>query len=165
LGILSVFREWWKLSVTPSRRSPGEQYSEEKGSFPLCFWWFFIITFSRHKTSKRGKNTRERRRLPMSTQKAKEKEEEYFARVELEKKKKIIEQARGRLAEEEKQRLQELHYMHCPKCGSDLVEIPYKEIMIDKCPSCKGLWLDCGELEQVVTEEDKFLGGVLKIFK
>lgn len=101
----------------------------------------------------------------MTTQKRTEKEEEYFARLELEKKKKIIEQERGRLAEEEKKRLQELHYMHCPKCGSDLVEIAYKDIMIDKCPSCEGLWLDCGELEQVVTGEDSFLGGMLKIFK
>ena len=101
----------------------------------------------------------------MSIQKPAEKEEEYFARLELEKKKKLIEERRGTLAEEEKKRLQELHYMHCPKCGSDLVEIPYKDIMIDKCPDCEGLWLDCGELEQVVSEEDSFLGGMLKIFK
>jgi len=94
-----------------------------------------------------------------------EKEEEYFARLELEKKKKLIEEQRKKLAEEEKRRLKELHYMHCPKCGSDLVEIKYKNVMIDKCPECKGVWLDCGELEQVVTTEDSFLGGMLKIFK
>ena len=101
----------------------------------------------------------------MSSQKPKEKEEEYFARLELEKKKKLVEAEREKLAEEEKKKQQELHYMHCPKCGCELVEIEYKNILIDKCPACSGIWLDCGELEQVVTEEDGFLGGMLKIFK
>lgn len=101
----------------------------------------------------------------MSIQKPTEKEEEYFARLELEKKKIIVEQERAKLEEAEKERLKEIHHMRCPKCGSSLVEISYKNIMIDKCPSCEGIWLDCGELEQVVTEEDSFLGGMLKIFK
>ena len=101
----------------------------------------------------------------MSPNKPKEKEEEYFARLELQKKAKYIEELRSQMAEEEKQRLKELHQMHCPKCGSDLVEIKYKNVMIDKCPECEGIWFDCGELEQVVTDEDSFLGGVLKIFK
>ena len=56
----------------------------------------------------------------MSTQKATEKEEEYFARLELEKKKKIIEQERGRLAEEEKKRLQEHEASMHPGCGGVL---------------------------------------------
>lgn len=101
----------------------------------------------------------------MSFQKPDEKEAEYFAREELKKKKKYIEGLRAQMAEEEKEKLQELHYMHCPKCGSDLVEIEYKNVMIDKCPECEGIWFDCGELEQVVTEQDNFLKGVLKIFK
>ena len=101
----------------------------------------------------------------MSIQKPTEKEEEYFARLDLEKKKKIIEKERARLGEEEKAKLKEVHYMHCPKCGSKLVEITYKNILIDECPSCEGVWLDCGELEQVITNKDSFLGGMLKIFK
>lgn len=101
----------------------------------------------------------------MSPNKPAEKEEEYFARLELQKKAKYIEEMRSKMAEEEKERLKELHQMHCPKCGSDLVEIEYKNVMIDKCPECEGVWFDCGELEQVVTKDDKFLGGVLKIFK
>ena len=101
----------------------------------------------------------------MSIQKPAEKEEEYFVRLELEKKKKFVENERKNMAEAEKKRLQELHYMQCPKCGSQLVEIEYKNVMIDKCPECEGLWLDCGELEQVVTKEDNFLSGMLKIFE
>lgn len=94
-----------------------------------------------------------------------EKEEEFFARQEVEKKKKLIEKETANLKAEEKKKLQELHFMRCPKCGSSLMEVKYKEVMIDKCPSCNGLWLDCGELERVVTDQDSFLGGMLKIFK
>ena len=101
----------------------------------------------------------------MSPLKPTKKEEEYFVRLELEKKKKIIEQEMAKLKEEEKKKLKKLHYLHCPKCGSKLAGISYKNIMIDKCPSCEGVWLDCGELEQVVTDQDSFLGGMLKIFK
>ena len=101
----------------------------------------------------------------MSPVKPTEEEAEYFARIELQKKTKYVEQLRSQMAEEEKKKQQELHFMHCPKCGTDLVEIEYKKVMIDNCPECGGIWFDCGELEQVLTENDSFLGGVLKIFK
>jgi hypothetical protein len=52
-----------------------------------------------------------------------EKEEEYFAKMEFEKKKKIEEEKHKRLAEEEKERLKKLHYMQWPKCGMELIEI------------------------------------------
>jgi uncharacterized protein len=94
-----------------------------------------------------------------------EKEEEYFARLELEKKKKIAEEQRAKLSKDEKKRLKELHYMHCPKCGSDLVEIKFKKVPVDKCPECDGVWLDYGELEQVITSVAPFIEGLLKVFK
>jgi hypothetical protein len=101
----------------------------------------------------------------MSPVKPTEKEEEYFVRLELEKKKKIVEEEMAKLKAEGKKKLKDLHYMHCPKCGCNLVEITYKNVKIDECPSCEGVWLDCGELREVVTEIDSFLGGMLKIFK
>jgi len=91
-----------------------------------------------------------------------EKEEEYFARTEFERKKKIEEEKHKRLAQEEKKKLKELHYMRCPKCGMELIEIDYKGIKIDKCSECEGLWLDAGELEDISKLEksglDKFFG-------
>ncbi len=78
-----------------------------------------------------------------------EKEEEYFARVEFERRKKIEEEKQKNLVEEEKQRLKELHYMRCPKCGQKLIEVNYININIDKCSHCDGVWLDAGELEQI----------------
>jgi len=95
-----------------------------------------------------------------------EKEEEYFARMEFEKKKKQEEEKQKKLAGVEKKKLKELHDMKCPKCGMELIEIDYKSIKIDKCSGCEGVWLDAGELETVSQLEktglDKFFGAFRK---
>ena len=89
-------------------------------------------------------------------------EDAYFAREEYQKLKQIEHEKQKKFAEEEKKRLQELHFMSCPKCGMKLVEIDYKDIKIDKCSECEGVWLDAGELEAVSKLEkgglDKFFG-------
>ena len=94
-----------------------------------------------------------------------EKEEEYFARKEFERKRKIEQEKHRRLNEEEKKRLKELHYMRCPKCGMELIEIDYKGIMIDECSECEGIWLDAGELEAVSKMEKKGLDKLFIVFK
>lgn len=83
------------------------------------------------------------------TRKPTENEEEYFARIEYERRKKIEEEKQEKLAEGEKRRLKDLHYMKCPKCGMDLIEIDYKSVKVDKCSGCEGVWLDAGELGAV----------------
>ena len=91
-----------------------------------------------------------------------EKEDEFFAREDLEKKKKLEEEKMKRMAEEEKVRLKELHYMHCPKCGMELKEIDYNGVKVDKCFNCDGIWLDAGEIDSISKMEkpsaDKFFG-------
>lgn len=91
-----------------------------------------------------------------------EKEEEYFARLEYEKKQKIEREKHEKLKAEERLKMKELHFMRCPKCGMELIEIDYKDIKIDKCSECEGIWLDAGEMEAVATMEksgmDKFFG-------
>jgi hypothetical protein len=94
-----------------------------------------------------------------------EKEEEYFARKEFEGKRKIEQERHRKLNEEEKKRLKELHYMRCPKCGMELIEIDYKGIMIDECSECEGIWLDAGELETVSKMEKKRLDKLFGVFK
>ena len=59
-----------------------------------------------------------------------EKEEEYFVRMDFERRKKIEEEKQKKLAEEEKKRLKALHHMKCPKCGMELIEIDYQDIKI-----------------------------------
>lgn len=99
-----------------------------------------------------------------SLQKPSEKEEEYFARQTIEKRRREAEAAQAAMASEEKMRLKELHHMHCPKCGQLLMEMELKGVKIDRCMNCHGLWLDAGELEQL-SQKEGLLGGVLKLFK
>lgn len=94
-----------------------------------------------------------------------EKEEEYFARQEFERKKMEEENARQKMQEQERQRLKELHHMRCPKCGMQLIELDYEGLKIDKCSHCEGIWLDAGELEQLTGESEGRFGGFLKLFK
>jgi uncharacterized protein len=54
------------------------------------------------------------------------------------------------VAAEEKRRLKELHWMHCPKCGHKLHVESYGKIEVDVCAGCKGVWLDANELEAII---------------
>ena len=38
----------------------------------------------------------------------------------------------------------------CPKCDTGLFVVHFKDIEVDVCPSCRGLWLDAGELEALL---------------
>ncbi len=69
--------------------------------------------------------------------------------------------------EAEKKELKELHYMHCPKCGQKLEELKFNGVMIDKCFSCKGLFLDAGELEKLLETdtESSFVKDLFSFFK
>jgi hypothetical protein len=73
-------------------------------------------------------------------------EDEYFAKLEI--RRRLEQQAKqaAALAEEERKRLKELHYLHCPKCGTTLHEESMGGVTVDICPACKGIWLDDGEL-------------------
>ena len=94
-----------------------------------------------------------------------DKEAEYFAREEFKKMKQAEEDKTIKLEIEEKKKLKELHYMHCPKCGMNLVEIDYKGIAVDKCSACDGVWLDAGELEAISKLEKGKLDKWFVVFK
>ena len=91
-------------------------------------------------------------------------EEEYIARKEFERKKKIEEEKQKNLAKTEKNRLRDVHFMHCPKCGMQLVEIDYKGVKIDECSECSGVWLDAGELETIAKMEKSVLDKFFSVF-
>jgi rubrerythrin len=94
-----------------------------------------------------------------------ENEEEYFIRLEFERAKKVEEELKKKMLEDERSSLKELHYMRCPKCGMQLVEIDYKGIKIDKCTVCNGVWLDHGELEAIVNLDKAVISRLLSGFK
>jgi PAT family beta-lactamase induction signal transducer AmpG len=37
--------------------------------------------------------------------------------------------------------------IRCPKCRSDMEQVSYEGVEIDRCRDCKGLWFDAGEIE------------------
>jgi Zn-finger nucleic acid-binding protein len=43
----------------------------------------------------------------------------------------------------------------CPVCGERLREIERSGVMVDICPSCKGIWLDRGEIDKIVEMEGR----------
>ena len=94
-----------------------------------------------------------------------ETEKEYFAGLEFEKRKKLEAEKQAQIMEEEKRKRKELHYMRCPKCGMQLIEIDYKRIAVDKCSSCEGVWLDAGELEAVSEMDKGALDKLFSVFK
>ena len=84
--------------------------------------------------------------------------------MEFEKRKKLEGEKHRKLKEEDKKRLKELHYMKCPKCGMELIEIDYKGIKVDKGSECEGVWLDAGELETVSRFEKTNLDKLFSVF-
>ena len=100
----------------------------------------------------------------MALMKPSEREEEYFAREMFEKKQKVEQEKQQKLAEAERQKAKELHHMKCPKCGMGLVEIDYKSLKVDKCSSCEGVWLDSGELAQIIKLEKGALDKLFSVF-
>jgi hypothetical protein len=92
-------------------------------------------------------------------------EEEYFARLEVERRRKVAEEARLQTAVEERERARQLHFMKCPKCGAQLEEFALGDVRVDKCLSCEGIWLDAGELETIRTQEAGFMGRLVNVFK
>jgi protein-arginine kinase activator protein McsA len=93
-------------------------------------------------------------------------EDEYFARQELERRKKWASEQTAKMAMDEKERLKQLHYMKCPKCGMDLKEIALHGVKVDQCANCGGVFLDAGEIDQIATHEDHGLASrVFSLFR
>lgn len=97
-------------------------------------------------------------------------EEEYFAREEIEKKRKLALQQSQSMAVQQREDLKKLHYMKCPKCGMDLQTLKKGDVDIDTCFNCHGIFLDAGELERLMNHagsenSGKWMGAVLNLFK
>jgi hypothetical protein len=92
-------------------------------------------------------------------------EDEYFARQEIERRKKWAAEQSAKMAGDEKEQTRQAHWMKCPKCGMDLQEIGLHGVKVDQCAHCGGIFLDSGELEQLSKHDDGVLGRVFSIFR
>ena len=114
---------------------------------------------SRRIRPRRGIAPRERE--PMDNfRKPSEKEEEAIRRMEFEKLRKAAEAHRAKMAAEERKRLRELHFMRCPKCGMEMVELPFRNVQIDRCTACGGTYFDQGEIEKLLQDSRGLLSGL-----
>ncbi len=48
--------------------------------------------------------------------------------------------------------------MTCPKCGAEMRSHRRNGVTIEQCRKCHGIFLDRGELEQLIGREASFLG-------
>lgn len=71
-----------------------------------------------------------------------EREDIYFASRERE----LIARWKARLIKVERPG-SKIHKLVCPKCGGELESYSLLEILVDRCGSCNGIWLDNGELQ------------------
>lgn len=92
-------------------------------------------------------------------------EEEYFAKQEAEKRKKLALEKQRELQKEEREKLRQLHFMRCPKCGMELETITFRGVHVDRCYGCNGTWLDEGELEALAGAEAGFMQKLISVFK
>ena len=92
-------------------------------------------------------------------------EDEYIWVHELQTRMARLEKEQQAQTQAEKLRLKELHWMHCPKCGQELATETCDAVEIDVCPSCKGVWLDAGELGTVVESRGSFFHSCLRILR
>ena len=77
-------------------------------------------------------------------------EQEYFNRKD----KEALDRLRAARHEEARARGEETATMQCPRCDGKLNEVAYEDMRIDRCDKCQGVWLDSGEIEQLVGQED-----------
>ena len=45
--------------------------------------------------------------------------------------------------------------MDCPVCKDAMITLELKDVEIDYCTDCGGIWLDAGELELLLGEQQK----------
>ena len=94
-------------------------------------------------------------------------EGEYFVRQEAERRgaRAVETQRQMQEQESERERLEALHYLRCPKCGMALETLALQGVQIDRCYSCNGTWLDEGELEQLAAKEPGFVQRLVGVFR
>jgi len=101
-----------------------------------------------------------------SNREKKRPEEEYFARIEFDKRKKALEEKHREMKQVGKERLKEQHWMHCPKCGMEMVEITFEDIKVEKCSECLGIFFDNGEVDKLIGKNRPgFLSRMGSIFR
>lgn len=98
------------------------------------------------------------------SRRADESEQEYEARLTMERQRSAAQERSSRVTEIDREQQQQLHWMRCPKCGWELSEVQFRDVKLDKCFACAGVFLDDGELEQL-TGKPGWFDSMLQFFR
>lgn len=85
-------------------------------------------------------------------------ENEYFARQDAE----WLKAQRIRLDEERARKDAKSSGMRCPRCQGDLKEREFHHVRIDVCATCRGVWLDAGEMHMLAHVDPPEMLGVIR---
>ena len=97
-------------------------------------------------------------------------EDEYFAREDIEKMRRLSD-AQADLTESHcKRELKALHSMKCPSCGMDLQPLRRGNAEVKTCFHCHGMWIDPSSLDALIPQAHHPRDGwtvesILAIFK
>lgn len=92
-------------------------------------------------------------------------EDDYVLMHEMQERLVKLEQDQRAQTKAERARLKELHWMRCPKCGQPLAAERLDSVEIDVCPSCKGVWLDAGELGTIMDKNGGLLQSCMRVIR
>ncbi|TNE87218.1 MAG: hypothetical protein EP330_19025 [Deltaproteobacteria bacterium] len=83
-------------------------------------------------------------------------EDDYFARLDAEKKAALRKKLDGEASEAAEEALRELHHFKCGKCGHDMATQLFRGVEIEVCSNCQAVLLDPGELEELAGTDEGF---------
>jgi hypothetical protein len=98
----------------------------------------------------------------VATKKPSSPEGEYIARDEAKRR----ELAAIRRHQAEAAAAREARLRTCPGgCETKLVDEAHRDVVIHRCPTCRGVWLDPGELEKISHDEAPVVRDFLRFFQ
>lgn len=92
-------------------------------------------------------------------------EDDYFTRLDAEKKAALKRKLDGEASEAAEVALRELHFHRCGKCGHSMTTQPFRGIEIEICDNCQAVLLDPGELEQLAGSDEGFFKDLFGSFR
>jgi uncharacterized protein len=99
-----------------------------------------------------------------SSRRSPETDPELQARIVMEQQREEAQRRHDALPAPDRERLKKLHWMRCAKCGEQLTEVQFRDVKVDKCFACGGVYLDDGELEQL-TGKPGWFESMLRFFR
>ena len=93
-------------------------------------------------------------------------DDEYFAKLDAEKKEKLRAQLQAEQARQTRDERKKLHFHRCGKCGAPMESHAFRGTEIEICPECNAVLLDKDELELLAgKDQTKVLEGIVALFR